>query len=98
MSFPPERQVTTAHCGHILTNAAVWSPDSEWIVYDTRSDPAGDCDRTDNHLASALGGTRLPSFALVGGCALLGVHLAEKLFTDRPTRDGFATIGEHGFP
>jgi len=37
-----ERQITTAPHGHILTNAAVWSPDSNWIVYDTRSDPAGD--------------------------------------------------------
>src|SRR5258707_2119001 len=43
MALPLDQQVTTAHCGYILTNAAVWSPDSEWIVYDTRSDPAGDC-------------------------------------------------------
>src|SRR5260221_11042240 len=42
MALPLDQQVTTAHCGHILTNAAVWSPDSEWIVYDTRSDPAGE--------------------------------------------------------
>ena len=37
----PERQVTTAVHGHLLTNAAVWSPDSRWIVYDTRSSPDG---------------------------------------------------------
>lgn len=36
-----ERQVTSRHYGHILTNTAVWSPDSQWIVYDVRSDPAG---------------------------------------------------------
>lgn len=36
-----ERQITSAPQGHILTNANVWSPDGEWIVYDTRSDPAG---------------------------------------------------------
>lgn len=36
-----ERQITNGSCGHILTNANVWSPDGEWIVYDTRSDPAG---------------------------------------------------------
>lgn len=36
-----ERQITSAPCGHILTNSNVWSPDGEWIVYDTRSDPAG---------------------------------------------------------
>lgn len=36
-----EMQVTDRHSGHILTNVNVWSPDSRWIVYDTRSDPAG---------------------------------------------------------
>jgi Tol biopolymer transport system component len=36
-----ERQITSAPHGHVLTNANIWSPDSEWIVYDTRSDPAG---------------------------------------------------------
>jgi hypothetical protein len=37
----PERQLTTAPHGHILTNSNVWSPDGEWIVNDVRSDPAG---------------------------------------------------------
>ena len=37
-----ERQLTHAAHGHILTNTAVWSPDSKWIVYDVRSDAAGD--------------------------------------------------------
>lgn len=36
-----ERQITTAANGHLLTNHAVWSPDSRWIVYDTRSTPDG---------------------------------------------------------
>ena len=36
-----ERQVTCAAHGHMLTNVAVWSPDSRWIVYDTRSGPDG---------------------------------------------------------
>jgi hypothetical protein len=36
-----ERQLTHAPHGHVLTNANVWSPDSQWIVYDVRSDPAG---------------------------------------------------------
>jgi hypothetical protein len=36
-----ESQVTSAPHGHVLTNTAVWSPDSAWIVYDTRPDPAG---------------------------------------------------------
>jgi len=37
-----ERQVTRAPHGHILTNTGVWSPDGEWIVYDVRSDAAGE--------------------------------------------------------
>ncbi|MGD9636069.1 MAG: DUF3748 domain-containing protein, partial [Pirellulales bacterium] len=37
----PETQLTYRPCGHILTNTAVWSPHSQWIVYDTRSDSAG---------------------------------------------------------
>jgi WD40 repeat protein len=37
-----EIQITDQPRGHILTNANVWSPDSEWIVYDTRSDRYGD--------------------------------------------------------
>jgi hypothetical protein len=36
-----ERQLTHHRGGHVLTNIGVWSPDGEWIVYDTRSDPAG---------------------------------------------------------
>jgi len=38
---PRERQITHAPHGHVLTNAAVWSPDARWIVYDTRPDPHG---------------------------------------------------------
>lgn len=39
--FTPQRQITTAAHGHVLTNVNVWSPDGNWIVYDVRSDPAG---------------------------------------------------------
>jgi len=35
------RQITHEPKNHILTNIGVWSPDGKWIVYDTRSDPAG---------------------------------------------------------
>lgn len=37
-----ETQVTSGPGGRILTNERVWSPDSQWIVYDTRSDAAGE--------------------------------------------------------
>lgn len=37
-----EMQVTRAPHGHLLTNTNVWSPDSRWIVYDTRSDRTGE--------------------------------------------------------
>lgn len=33
----PARPLTTAPYGHVLTNTGMWSPDSRWIVYDTRS-------------------------------------------------------------
>ncbi len=36
-----ERQLTSGPGGRILTNCHVWSPDSRWIVYDTRSDAEG---------------------------------------------------------
>lgn len=35
--FANEQQVTSAAKSHLLTNIGVWSPDSKWIVYDTRS-------------------------------------------------------------
>ena len=37
----PERQVTRGPGGRILSNTGVWSPDSQWIVYDTRPDHEG---------------------------------------------------------
>lgn len=37
-----EKQITHGAKGRILTNTGVWSPDSKWIVYDTRSDAVGD--------------------------------------------------------
>jgi Tol biopolymer transport system component len=43
------RQLTHAPHGHVLANAAVWSPDGAWLAYDVRSDPAG----------SAFDGTRI---------------------------------------
>ena len=40
--MPRETQLTHGPDGRILTNCNVWSSDGQWIVYDTRSDPAGD--------------------------------------------------------
>ena len=40
-SSATERQITSAAHGHVLTNTGVWSSDSQWIVYDVRSDAAG---------------------------------------------------------
>ena len=37
-----EQQITHGPGGRILANTGVWSPDSKWIVYDTRSDAAGE--------------------------------------------------------
>ena len=34
-------QITQGSGGRVISHAAVWSPDSQWIVYDTRSDGAG---------------------------------------------------------
>ncbi|BCM94445.1 hypothetical protein IAD21_06352 [Abditibacteriota bacterium] len=36
-----ETQLTRNAGGHILTNDNVWSPDSQWIAYDVRSDAEG---------------------------------------------------------
>ena len=37
-----ETQLTSGAGGRILTNTGVWSANSQWIVYDTRSDAAGE--------------------------------------------------------
>ena len=36
-----ETILTSGPGGRVLTNANVWSADGQWIVFDTRSDPAG---------------------------------------------------------
>lgn len=41
-SLASPRQITQGPGGRILTNTRVWSPDGQWIVYDVRSDPAGE--------------------------------------------------------
>jgi Tol biopolymer transport system component len=39
--MPRETVLTAGPGGRILTNCHVWSPDGRWVVFDTRSDPAG---------------------------------------------------------
>lgn len=36
-----ERRLSFAPHGHLLTNVAAWSPDSRWLLFDTRSAPDG---------------------------------------------------------
>ena len=52
-----ERQLTVAPHGHMLTNAAVWSSDARWIVYDTRS----------GHDGSIFDGTRIERVEVATG-------------------------------
>jgi Protein of unknown function (DUF3748)/WD40-like Beta Propeller Repeat len=33
-----EQQITSAACGHVLTNVNAWTADGEWLVYDVRVD------------------------------------------------------------
>jgi len=57
LRFPGERPRTLPLRNHLLTNAAVWSPDGWWIVYDVRSDAAG----------SRFDGTRIERVNVVDG-------------------------------
>ena len=40
-AFGTEQQLTVGSGGRILTNCNVWSPNGQWVVYDTRSDAEG---------------------------------------------------------
>lgn len=40
--MPNERPLTDGPGGRILTNTGVWSPCGDWIVFDARSDAAGE--------------------------------------------------------
>lgn len=73
MTAARERQLTHDPGGKVLTNAGVWSPGGEWVVFDARSDPAGSVfdGRTLYAVHAVTGATR----ALVesGGGACCGV-------------------------
>jgi len=92
---PVERQITTNRVGHILTNTGVWSPNSEWLVYDTRSTPAGD--RFDGELIEMVNvrtrQTRTLYRATNGACcgvAMFHPHANKVIFIlgpEHPTSD-----------
>jgi WD40 repeat protein len=66
--------------GCILTNCNVWSPDSEWIVYDTRSDPAGEVfDGTRIEMIHATTGERIQLYEARhgAGCGVVTWHPIE---------------------
>ena len=52
-----ERRLSFAPHGHLLTNAAAWSPDSRWLLFDTRSTPDG----------AVFDGTRIARIDVVSG-------------------------------
>jgi hypothetical protein len=89
-----EKQVTFAPHGHLLTNTRVWSPDSEWIVYDVRSDPAGE----------VFDGTRIEMVHVQTGAvrelyhARNGAHCGVATFHPRADRVVFILGPEHPTP
>jgi len=75
--FAPEHQVTRGPGGRILTNTGVWSPDSQWIAYDTRSDPAGEVfDATRIEMVQVRSGEVRELFAASNGahCGVATFH------------------------
>jgi hypothetical protein len=93
--FRTERQLSRGPRGRILTNTGVWSPDGEWIVYDTRSDAAGDNFDGDfiEMINSRTGGVRELYRAKDGAnCGVATFHPRENkvvfiLGPERPTPD-----------
>lgn len=89
-----ETQVTRDPRGHLLTNAGVWSADGEWIVYDTRSDPAG----------SQFDGSTIESVRVgTGEIRVLyesrnGAHCGVPTFHPRDPRVAFILGPEHPTP
>ncbi len=72
-----ETILTNGPGGRILTNANVWSADGQWIVFDTRSDPAGAVfdgrfiravNVASRGIRTLLNGRRLQAFCGVATC------------------------------
>jgi hypothetical protein len=90
-----EKQLTRAPHGHILTNAGVWSPDSQWVVYDVRSDAAGAV-FDGNHIrrvhvetgeVEVLYESRNGAFCGVATCSPVDDRVVFILGPERPTPD-----------
>jgi WD40 repeat protein len=90
-----ETQVTFATHGHVLTNVAVWSADSQWLVYDTRSDPAGsefDGDRIERVNVRTKEVQRLYTSKNGAHCGVVTWHPSEEMVAfilgpEHPTAD-----------
>jgi hypothetical protein len=90
-----ESQLTAGPGGRILTNTNVWSPDGEWIAYDTRSDAAGDLfDGTRIVMVHVLTREVRPLYESKNGahCGVVTWHLTEPkvafiLGPEHPTPD-----------
>lgn len=91
---PTETQLTRGPGGRILTNINAWSPDGHWIVYDTRSDPAGD--RFDGgriEMVHAVTGEVRPLYA-----SRQGAHCGVATFHPRDMRVAFILGPENPSP
>jgi hypothetical protein len=89
-----ERQITNTRSGHILTNIGVWSPNGEWIVYDTRSTPAGDkFDAERIELAGVADGKTKELYR-----ARNGAHCGVATFHPRQDKVAFILGPEHPSP
>lgn len=90
-----EQQITRGPGGRILTNTGVWSPDGNWLVYDTRSDPAGEIfDGRTIEMANVETGATLELFRARNGagCGVATFHPREMkvafiLGPEHPTPD-----------
>lgn len=86
-----ERQITNRPINHILTNINVWSPDSRWIVYDTRSDPAGEkFDGSTIEIVNAESGEVREVYR-----SRNGAHCGAPTFSPRENRIAFIHGPEH---
>ena len=89
-----ETQITHGPGGRILANIGVWSPDNQWIVYDTRSDPAGDIfDGTSIAMVNVQSGEIRELYRSTNGA-----HCGVPIFHPREHKIAFILGPEHPTP